>query len=156
MGNSCTVCQTDEILIRKIHRGIKTPTRATRLAAGLDLYSPGQYCIMARGKLLIPTGLYVQVPEDCYAEIAPKSGLSYRHFLNVGAGVVDCDYQGEVQVLLQNLGDQPYIVQRDERIAQLIIQKIKRPPVRIVEQFSRPSARGQHGWGSNVFELNQM
>ena len=156
MGNCCSRIEEERIILRKLHRGIKTPTRATGLAAGLDLYSPNDYCIPARGKLLIPTGLYVQLPDDSYGRIAPKSGLAYRQSLHVGAGVLDCDHQGEVQVLLFNFSAHPYQVRRHEPIAQLIVERIYRPPIYLVHQFTRSSARGTYGFGSGVMEFHSM
>ena len=156
MGNACCKEYEEPLLIRKAHRGIKTPTRSTRLAAGLDIYSPNDYVVPARSKLLIPTGLNFQIPENCYGRLAPKSGIAYANSIHVGAGVIDCDYQGEVQILLYNLSTAPFPIRYGDPIAQLIIERIERPPTLVVLQFSRPSVRGSRGWGSGVFELDQL
>lgn len=79
--------------------------------------------ISPRGKALISTGISVQIPIGNYGRIAPRSGLAVKHFIDVGAGVVDADYRGEVRVLLFNFGEEEFKVSQGDRIAQLIIEK---------------------------------
>ena len=80
------------------------------------------------------TGISVQFPTGLYAKIAPRSGLALKKFIDVGAGVVDADYRGEVGVVLFNHGDQDFEVKMGDRIAQLILEKISTPAV---EEVSR-------------------
>ena len=149
MGNCC-IRRTPEIRVVKLQEGIRTPTRATRQAAGLDIYNPDDLVIPAHGKRLVPTGLAIQVPPGCYGRIAPKSGLARRFYLHVGAGVVDRDYQGEVQVLLYNLGPLPQTIRRGRAIAQIICERIQVPRVVLVDHFGEVTERGTYGWGSGI------
>jgi len=87
------------------------------------LYSIENIVISPRGKALISTGISVQIPIGNYGRIAPRSGLAVKHFIDVGAGVVDADYRGEVRVLLFNFGEEEFKVSQGDRIAQLIIEK---------------------------------
>ena len=78
----------------------------------------------ARGKALVATGLVLAVPEGTYGRMAPRSGLAVKHMLDVGAGVVDADYRGEMFVLLFNFSNEDYKVTKGDRIAQLIIEEV--------------------------------
>ena len=78
------------------------PTRGSARAAGLDLYSACDTAVPARGKVLVPTDLQIHVPDGCYGRIAPRSGLALHHNIDVGGGVIDGDYRGNVGVILFN------------------------------------------------------
>ena len=73
--------------------------------------------VPARGKALIATGLSMAIPYGNYGRIAPRSGLAAKHMIDVGAGVIDADYRGEVKVLLFNLGENDFQVKAEDRIA---------------------------------------
>ena len=79
--------------------------------------------VPARGKALVATGLAMQIPSGNYGRIAPRSGLAWKHMIDVGAGVIDSDYRGEVKVLLFNLSNVDFEVKDGDRIAQLIVEK---------------------------------
>ena len=91
----------------------------------------------SKGKGLVKTGLAISFPAGLYASIAPRSGLALKKFIDVGAGVVDSDYRGEVGVVLFNHGDQDFEVKMGDRIAQLILEKIDTPPVEEVQDLGR-------------------
>ena len=78
------------------------PTRGSARAAGLDLYSACDTIVPARGKVLIPTDLQIHVPDGCYGRIAPRSGLALHQNIDVGGGVINGDYRGNVGVILFN------------------------------------------------------
>ena len=75
------------------------------------------------------TGLAVSLPLGTYARIAPRSGLAYRHFIDVGVGIVDSDFQGEIKVILFNHFVEDFLDQAGDRITQLILERIDTPPV---------------------------
>ena len=93
------------------------------------------------------TGLSISFPVGLYARIAPRSGLALKKFIDVGAGVVDSDYRGDVGVVLFNHGDQEFQVKMGDRIAQLILEKIDTPPVEEVQGHDS-TVRGTCGFGS--------
>ena len=93
------------------------------------------------------TGLSISFPAGLYARIAPRSGLALKKFIDIGAGVVDSDYRGEVGVVLFNHGDQDFQVKMGDRIAQLILEKIDTPPVEEVQCLD-DTVRGTGGFGS--------
>ena len=103
--------------------------------------------VPARGKALISTGLSMSIPAGNYGRIAPRSGLAAKHMIDVGAGVIDADYRGEVKVLLFNLSDVDFTVKAEDRIAQIIIEKYT--PCELVEVDELPdTVRGAGGFGS--------
>eukprot|EP00958_Prasinococcus_capsulatus_P023990 scaffold3691_cov394-Prasinococcus_capsulatus_cf.AAC.10 len=99
------------------------------------------------GRALVKTGLSIAIPQGTYARIAPRSGLAYKSGIDVGAGVVDYDYRGEVGVILFNFGNEDFQVRKGDRIAQLILEKIATPEVVEVSDLD-DTVRGEGGFGS--------
>jgi len=129
------------------------PAYESAMAAGLDLRANlTENMILNPGEReLVPTGLYLELPEDCEAQIRPRSGLAFKHGITVlnSPGTIDPDYRGEVKVLLINLSDQPFEIQHGERIAQMVIsrfQQIAWQEVESVEELSN-TERGAGGFG---------
>ena len=89
---------------------VKVPVRGTEGSAGLDLLSTKDATLLPYGTETVPTGLCMKPPEGTYGRIAPRSGLAQK-MIHVGAGVIDKDYEGELKVVLYNLGKVPYKVQ---------------------------------------------
>ncbi|XP_014217926.1 deoxyuridine 5'-triphosphate nucleotidohydrolase [Copidosoma floridanum] len=123
------------------------PEKGSALSAGYDLRSAYDHVVPARGKTLIKTDLKFAVPEGCYGRVAPRSGLALKNFIDVGAGVVDADYRGEVGVVLFNHSDTDFIVKPGDRIAQFICEKIAYPTLEHVEALD-DTKRGAGGFGS--------
>ena len=93
---------TDELQVQILRENAALLVCGSAGAAGYDLCAAGSYVIPSRGKGTVETGLAVALPAGTYARIAPHSGLTIRNFINVGAGVVDSDYWGEIKVVLFN------------------------------------------------------
>lgn len=91
--------------VQLLHPGAVAPTRGSAAAAGYDLSASASGVVPARGRALLQTGLAISLPCDVYGRIAPRSGLSWKKGLDVGAGVIDADYRGELRVLLFNMTD---------------------------------------------------
>ena len=125
------------------------------LNIGYDLASAVDTVVPAKGKAIVKTDLAIAIPENTYARIAPRSGLAVKHFIDVGAGVVDYDYRGNVGVVLFNHSDVDFTVRQSDRIAQLILEKISMVPVEEVEEL--PSTeRGEGGFGSTGTESHNV
>ena len=133
--------------VQKLNNNAALPKRSTEGAAGYDLCASQDCIIPAGNKGLVNTGLAISFPAGLYARIAPRSGLALKKFIDVGAGVVDHDYRGEVGVVLFNHGDQDFEVNMGDRIAQLILEKIDTPPVEEVQGLGE-TVRGVGGFGS--------
>ena len=124
--------------------------------------------VRARGKALIPTDLSVAIPPNCYGRVgmyhssmyyflAPRSGLALKKFIDVGAGVVDCDYRGPLGIVLFNFGDEDFegigelyvlfVVKKGDRVAQLVLERICMAPIVEVDSLDETS-RGSGGFGS--------
>lgn len=125
----------------------KAPERATELAAGYDLFSSSDIVVPAHGKALVPTDISIAVPVGTYGRVAPRSGLAHKHFINVGAGVIDADYRGPLGVILINHSSVDFPVKIGDRIAQLILEVIRTPSVVVVDTLD-DTQRGSGGFGS--------
>lgn len=136
------------IKVFKMQDDVQMPTKGSQHSAGYDLHAHEEEKVIEPGKRsLIDTGLKITVPEGCYGRIAPRSGLSYKNCIDVGAGVIDRDYVGEVKVLLINNGEKPFVVRKGDRIAQLICEKISYADIEQVQTLDDTS-RGSGGFGS--------
>jgi dUTP pyrophosphatase len=127
------------------------PTRATPGAAGYDLFSIDNYVVLPGRRVVVSTGITVNLPPGTYGRIAPRSGLAVKHGLDTLAGVIDPDYTGEVKVVLQNLDvNQPFVIRPGYRIAQLILEQCITPEVKEVpsENTGLVTERGAAGFGS--------
>ena len=127
------------------------PAYATSHAAGLDLRANIEESIELKSleRVLVPTGLFMELPSGVEAQIRPRSGLAFKHGITVlnTPGTIDADYRGEIKVLLVNLSNDVFRVEPGERIAQMVVAKHEQ--VEWVEQASlSESARGASGFGS--------
>lgn len=137
--------QTLEIM--KLSEWAYIPIRESLNSAGLDLRSAYDAVVPKHGKCLVKTDLAIKLPSNCYGRIAPRSGLAHNHFIDVGAGVIDADYRGNIQVLLFNHSEKDYCVKRGDKIAQLICEVIIYPDIKQVTELDS-TARGFQGFGS--------
>jgi dUTP pyrophosphatase len=117
------------------------------LAAGYDLYAAYDEIVPAQGKSIVKTDLSIRVPDGTYGRIAPRSGLAAKHFIDVGAGVVDQDYTGNVGVVMFNHAQTEFVVKKGDRIAQLICEKIEYPEIEECTSLNSTD-RGSGGFGS--------
>ncbi|CAN0872625.1 Deoxyuridine 5'-triphosphate nucleotidohydrolase [Linum grandiflorum] len=145
--NGVNVAASFFFKVKKLSEKAVLPTRGSPLSAGYDLSSAAEMKVPARGKALVPTDLSIAVPEGTYARIAPRSGLAWKHSIDVGAGVIDADYRGPVGVILFNYSEVDFEVKQGDRIAQLIIERIITPEVLEVEDLDA-TVRGEGGFGS--------
>ena len=141
-------------VVRLAHaRGLALPSYQSDGAAGMDLLAavPSAAPLrLAPGKrVLVPTGLVLELPPGFEAQVRPRSGLALRHGITVlnSPGTIDCDYRGEVMVLLANLGNAPFKIARGERIAQLVVQRVERAKLVEVSAIAE-TRRGAGGFGS--------
>jgi len=139
----------DPVALRfaKLSENAFTPTRGSSLAAGYDLYSAYEYTVPAGGKTVALTDIQIALPDGCYGRVAPRSGLAAKFFIDVGAGVIDQDYRGNVGVVLFNFGQEPFKVSKGDRIAQLILERIYIPDLQEVKNLDETD-RGEGGFGS--------
>ena len=142
------------LYVKKLRNNAAIPKRGTEEAAGYDVASSEEVTVPAKGKVVVKTGISVAVPEGCYGRIAPRSGLAVKKFIDVGAGVIDADYRGEVGVVLFNHSGEDFKVKPGDRIAQLILEKIDTPQVKEVEELP-DTTRGAKGFGSTGWRSDE-
>ena len=128
-------------------QGPYVPAYAHPGDAGADLRSSVDDVIPARGRKLIPTGLRVALPAGHVGLIWPRSGTAVKQGLDCGAGVIDAQYRGEIQVLLFNHSDSDVVIQKSDRIAQLLVQKVETVQFLPVDDLDATD-RGGNGFGS--------
>ena len=138
---------TGKLQVKILRENTVLPVCGSAGAAGYDLCTASSCVIPSRGKGTIETGLGVALPVGTYARIAPRSGLAIRNFIDVGAGVVDSDYRGEIKVVLFNHSAEDFNVQASDWIAQLILERIETPQVKKVASLDDTDC-GAGGFGS--------
>ena len=133
--------------------GLALPAYETADAAGMDLRAAvpdGEPLTLAPGhRAMVPTGLTIALPAGHEAQVRPRSGLAAKHggtCLN-SPGTIDADYRGEVKVLLINHGQEPFVIKRGERIAQMVIAPVTRSELKVVSSLDE-TQRGAGGFGS--------
>ncbi|MEI6426017.1 MAG: dUTP diphosphatase [Candidatus Absconditabacteria bacterium] len=136
-----------QILFTKLSEKAQIPQQATTSDAGYDLCSTETYTLKTGERKLFKTNISLAIPHGYYGRVAPRSGLAYKFGLDVLAGVIDSGYRGELGVIVINFGDDEYIINEGDKIAQLIIEKcheIERTETDILPEADR----GEGGFGS--------
>ena len=123
------------------------PIRGTPNSAGLDLSALEDGVIPAHGKGLVKTGIAMAIPGGWYGRIAPRSSLAWKKHIDVGAGVIDADYRGDIGVVLFNHSDEDFTYQGGDRVAQLIIERCLMAEPLEVDKLDQ-TVRGDGGYGS--------
>lgn len=132
-------------------RDLLRPVKATPGAAGFDLVAanPEPMVLPPGGRALVPTGIALALPEGFEGQVRPRSGLALKHGITClnSPGTIDSDYRGEVKVILQNHGQEPFEVRRGMRIAQLVVAAVAPARLEVVESLD-DTARQGGGFGS--------
>ena len=125
------------------------PEYATPASAGGDLRASEARVIPPGGRALVPTGLRIALPEGYEAQVRPRSGLALKHGVTLpnSPGTIDADYRGEIGVILMNLGQEPFVVEPGDRIAQMVVAPVARVAWSEAEALDA-TERGEGGFGS--------
>ncbi len=130
------------------------PEYKTEGSSGMDLYAAIEKEITLKPleRILIPTGIKIEIPVEYEAQIRARSGLSVKHGITLinAVGTVDADYRGEVCVGLVNLSNEEYTIKPDDRIAQMVIAKVEKAQIEVTTELAE-SKRGEGGFGSTGF-----
>ena len=131
--------------------GAAVPLYATDYSSGVDLCALVDEPVVLKPleRALIPTGLFMGIPEGFEAEVRPRSGIAVKHGVTVlnTPGTIDADYRGEIKVILINLGNEPFTINKGDRIAQMVFKKLARVEFRRVADLT-DTCRGEGGFGS--------
>ena len=133
--------------VKRLSQDAILPIRGSGGAVGYDLHSMDTLVIPPAHRALVATGIAIAFPSGVYGRIAPRSGLTLKHGIQVGAGVVDPDYTGEIKVILFNHGHANFTINKGDRIAQLILERCETPEVEEVGAVEE-TGRGAGGFGS--------
>lgn len=139
----------ESISVAKLSANAIIPTRGSVYSAGWDLYASEECVIPAQGKNIIKTDIAIAIPIGYYGRVAPRSGMAWKNHTDIGAGVIDSDYRGAIGVVMFNHGTKDLKVERDNRVAQLIIEKISTAILTEIpfEELDQ-TVRGTSGYGS--------
>ena len=140
------------VAVLRLAHGMDLPLPAyeTEGAAGMDLRAAEALILQPGARALVPAGFAIALPDGYEAQVRPRSGLAVRHGVTVlnAPGTIDCDYRGEIKVPLINLGDADFVIQRGDRIAQMVIAPVTRAQWLPVESLD-DTVRGSGGFGSS-------
>ena len=139
------------IQVKVINKGKQPlPQYATAQSAGMDLRANTSepFTLNPLERKLVPTGLFIALPEGYEAQVRPRSGLALKHGITVlnTPGTIDADYRGEIGVVLVNLSNEPFTIEPGERIAQMVIAKHEQADFLVVEELDE-TERGAGGYG---------
>ncbi len=130
------------------------PEYKTEGSSGMDLYAAIEKPITLKPleRILVPTGIKIEIPIEYEAQIRARSGLSVKHGITLinAVGTVDADYRGEVCVGLVNISNEEYTINPDDRIAQMVIAKVEKAQIEVTQELAE-SSRGAGGFGSTGF-----
>jgi dUTP pyrophosphatase len=154
------------LLMKKLHKDAIKPQRGTELASGFDLCALDviqtsdvgkvpyldlfdQYVVQPHERVLVRTGVAVQLDYNMEAQVRPRSGLGLKKGIHVMLGTIDADYTGDIGVVLTNLGNEPFVISKGDRIAQLVFAPVLHE-VKLLEtqKFAKVVDRGGNGFGS--------
>ena len=139
--------------VKLLHDDVKLPVYGSTYAAGMDICSSIDCDVLPNSRKLIPTGISIswsgESSDKYYLRIAPRSGLSVKHNIDIGAGVIDYDYRGEIFVcFINNSNDHIYSIKKHDKIAQMLLTKIETFEEVIIVDALDDTERSDRGFGS--------
>jgi dUTP pyrophosphatase len=135
--------------VRLINPNAIIPQKADHGCAGYDVYSVVATMVPPGTRKLIPTGIKTEISRNHYLRVAPRSGLSVKG-IDIGAGVIDSSYRGEIKVLVINNSDTCFSIEQGAKIAQLVLERCNNPKIEVVDVLSE-TVRGNGGFGSSGY-----
>ena len=134
------------IQVKRLSDSAIVPRKGTYGSAGYDLYASAECCIPAKGKAIVKTDIAMAIPYGYYGRVAPRSSMAMKH-TDVGAGVIDSDYRGEIGIVLFNHSDSDLCIKMHDRVAQILIEKLGMGLLVEVDELDT-TLRGVDGYGS--------
>ncbi|WP_368487912.1 dUTP diphosphatase [Clostridium sp. BJN0013] len=138
-----------ELLVKRIHEEAILPFYAHEGDAGLDLFSVEKVLIKSMERRLISTGIKIQLPPNTEGQVRPRSGLALAHGITLlnSPGTIDEGYRGEIKVLMINLGQEDFLIEKGMKIAQMVIKPVEQVLIKEVVELKN-TERGEGGFGS--------
>lgn len=143
--------QIGDVSVKVVNKSLNDlPAYSTKDSAGMDLRASLAESIELKPlqRVLVPTGIYIELPQGYECQIRPRSGLALKHGITVlnSPGTIDADYRGEIGVILVNLSDKPFVINNGERICQMVVARYERVEWKPVDSLEE-SERGDGGFG---------
>lgn len=142
---------TCSVFIQKVSPSAIVPKHETPDSAGVDLHAciEEEICIRPMQRVLVSTGISIELPKGYEAQIRPRSGLAHKHGITVlnSPGTIDADYRGEIKIILINLSENDFIIENGMRIAQMVVAQHEKVNFQLVANLTT-TERGSHGFGS--------
>ncbi len=135
------------IKIKKLNESATLPKYAKEDDAGMDFYAAESLVLQPGERKLVPTGIAMAIPSGFVGLIWDKSGVATKHGLKTMAGVIDAGYRGEVKILVHNLSNESYVVEKGNKVAQMLIQPVSQKQLLEVSELDETD-RGEGGFGS--------
>jgi dUTP pyrophosphatase len=138
-----------DVKFTAVHKNAKVPSLGTDGSAGYDLTAVEKYSVPKGKRIIVKTGIKLEMPTTLFAKIAARSGLSVKHSIDIAAGIIDSDYRGELGVVFVNNGESDYTINVGDKVAQLVF--LPRIVVKfdvVAEQSLSTTVRGASGYGS--------
>lgn len=136
------------VKIKKLDPDLSTPVYKTVGSAGCDICASEDTVVPWNGPAMVPTGLFIEVPEGYECQVRPRSGLAKEGITVFNSpGTVDSDFRGEMKILLYNVTDFDFEIKKGDRIAQLVFAPVEQAQFEVVDELSE-TIRGHGGWGS--------
>ncbi|RLG70429.1 MAG: dUTP diphosphatase [Candidatus Iainarchaeum archaeon] len=137
------------VKVKKLTKDAKLPAQALPGDVGFDLFANEEVVLKPGERKLVGTGIKIALPEGCEAQVRPKSGLAINHGITVlnTPGTIDAGYRGEIKVILINLSNEEFKVEKGQKIAQMVFNKVEIPKLEEVEELDK-TARNERGFGS--------
>ena len=136
------------IKIKRLVQDAKLPQYANENDAGMDFFSNEEHLLKPGERKAVSTGISMAIPAGFVGLIRDKSGIAFKHGLKTMAGVVDSGYRGEVKIVIKNLSDKDYLIEKGNKIAQMLIQPIVQKELLEVTDLD-DTQRGEGGFGSS-------
>ena len=134
------------IQVKRLSDSAIMPRKGTIGSAGYDLYASTECCVPAKGKAIVKTDIAMAIPYGYYGRVAPRSSMAMKH-TDIGAGVIDSDYRGEIGIVLFNHSDSDLHIKMHDRVAQILIEKLGMGLLVEVDELDT-TLRGVDGYGS--------
>jgi|SRR3989344_370461 len=136
------------IKVKKLHPDATIPKYIRPQDAAMDWYSSEEVIIPPQQRVLVPTGIAMAIPVGFVGLIWDRSGMAANHGIKSMGGVIDCNYRGEIKIILHNLTDKPFTIEKGMRIAQMLIQEVHQKEIVEVQELD-DTVRGAEGFGSS-------
>jgi len=133
--------------VKLVNESAIIPQKADNGCAGYDVYSTIETVINPGSRMLVPVGISTEIPRHYYLRIAPRSGMSVKG-IDIGAGVIDSSYRGEIKVLVVNNSETEFVISKGYKIAQMVMERCANPEITLVDNLSE-TERGYGGFGSS-------